>query len=190
MLSSGNSRCARLTTQVQSHHFLVLFRSQWVIGSSDPSGVLPHNPWGRGAVQVFGSWGKCLKIIVWNSLNTKLSTFSPRTMMCAEAEGRMAASHQSDGWGGKKGTSCAIFSEKNALCKRTNGTECNVNRAELCRNTLAESPAANGWACFYFLHHNVLTRGPHPTRTGGSVSMRAIGAVNFPNELQLRNRAA
>ena len=65
-------------------------------------------------------------MIVWNSLNTKLSTFSPRTMMCAEAGGRMAASHQSDRWGGKKGTSCAIFSEKNALCKRTNGTECNV----------------------------------------------------------------
>lgn len=36
------------------------------------------------------------------------------------------ASHQSDGWRGKKGTSCAIFSETNALCKRTNGTECNV----------------------------------------------------------------
>ena len=64
------------------------------------------------------------------------------------------------------------------------------SRAELRWNTLAESPAANGWACFHFLHHNVLTRGPHPTRTGGSVSMRAVGAVNFPSELQLGNHAA
>ena len=64
------------------------------------------------------------------------------------------------------------------------------NRTERCRNTLTESPAANDGACFYFLHHNVLTRGPHATRTGGSVNMRAIGAVNFPNKPQLRNRGA
>lgn len=126
MLSSGNLRCARLTTQVQSHHFLVLFRSQWVIGSSDPSGILPHKLWGLGAVQVVLFMRKLLEKIVWNSLNTKLSTFSPRTMMCAEAGGRMAAFHQSDGWREKKGTSCAIFSEKNALCKHTNGTERNI----------------------------------------------------------------
>lgn len=42
----------------------------------------------------------------------------------------------------------------------------------------------------YLPHHNVLTRGPRRVHTGGSVSVRAIAAVNFPSELQLQSRAA
>ena len=173
MLSSGNKRCARLTIQVQSHYSLVLFKSQWVIRYSSPQAM-------GGAIQVLNLWGCCLKMIVWNSLNTELSTCSTRTIRWVETGGGMAASHQSDGWGGKKWTNCSIFSKSNALCKCEKGIWVKCNRTERCGNTLAESPAANGWACFYFLHHNILTWGPHTTGTGGSMSTRATGPWIFP----------
>lgn len=183
MLSSGNKRSARLTIQVQSQYSLVLFKSQWAIRYSSPQVM-------GGAVQVFNSWGRCLKMIVWNSLNTKLSTCSPRTIMWVEAGGGIAASHQSDGWGGKKWTNCSIFCKSNALCKCENGIWVKCNRTERCGNTLAESPAASGWACFFFPASQCTNTRSTCHRHRWKCEHEGHWAVNFPNQLQLRNRAA
>lgn len=71
-------------------------------------------------------------------------------MMCAEAGGRMY-SLSPKWWMAREERDqlCHLFLKRNALqMYKRDWTQ--HSRAELCRNTLAESPAANGWACFLF----------------------------------------